>query len=61
MGYSPWRHKESDTTERLHFHFLSGIEARGILAPHPGIEPLPLVLEGKVLTPGPPGKSGDFP
>ena len=20
--YSPWGHKESDTTERLHFHFL---------------------------------------
>ena len=22
-GYSPWGRKESDTTERLHFHFLS--------------------------------------
>ena len=22
MGYSPWGHKESDTTELLHFHFL---------------------------------------
>ena len=21
MGYSPWCRKESDTTERLHFHF----------------------------------------
>ena len=21
MGYSPWGHKESDTTERLHFDF----------------------------------------
>ena len=21
MGYSPWGHKESDTTERLHFTF----------------------------------------
>ena len=21
MGYSPWGHKESDRTERLHFHF----------------------------------------
>ena len=21
MGYSPWGHKESDTTERLNFHF----------------------------------------
>ena len=23
MGYSPWGHKESDTTERLHFLSLS--------------------------------------
>ena len=23
MGYSPWGRKESDTTEQLHFHFLS--------------------------------------
>ena len=23
VGYSPWGHKESDTTERLHFHFQS--------------------------------------
>ena len=22
MGYSPWGRKESDATERLHFHFL---------------------------------------
>ena len=21
VSYSPWGHKESDTTERLHFHF----------------------------------------
>ena len=21
VGYSPWGHKASDTTERLHFHF----------------------------------------
>ena len=27
VGYSPWGHKESDTTERLHFHFsLSELE-----------------------------------
>ena len=25
MGYSPRGHKESDTTKRLHFHFLSYI------------------------------------
>ena len=24
-GYSPWGRKESDTTERLHFHFKYGI------------------------------------
>ena len=23
MGYSPWGRKESDRTERLHFHFLA--------------------------------------
>ena len=23
VGYSPWGRKESDTTERLHFHFFS--------------------------------------
>ena len=23
VGYSPWGHKESDTTHRLHFHFPS--------------------------------------
>ena len=32
-------------------------EAYGILAPRPGIEPAPAVLEGKVLTPGPTGNS----
>ena len=31
VGYSPWGRKESDRTERLHFHF--GHEACGILAP----------------------------
>ena len=33
VGYSPWGRKESDTTERLHFHFsLSCIgEGNGIL------------------------------
>ena len=34
-----------------------GHEARGILAPPPGIEPSPPALEGEVLTTGPPGKS----
>ena len=39
--------------------WFSGPGAWGILATHPGIEPSPLVLEGKVLTTGPPGKSSD--
>ena len=34
-----------------------GPGACGILAPHPGIEPTPPVLEGEVLTTGPLGKS----
>ena len=29
MGYSPWGHKESDTTERLHFHFFNKL-----ISPH---------------------------
>ena len=33
-----------------------GHEARGILAPWPGIEHAPPALEGEVLTTGPPGK-----
>ena len=32
-------------------------KACGILAPRPGIEPVPSALEGDVLAPGPPGKS----
>ena len=34
-----------------------GREARGILAPQPGIEPAPPALEGDVLTTGLPGMS----
>ena len=34
-----------------------GHEACGILAPRPGIEPVPSALEGEVLTTGLPGKS----
>ena len=37
--------------------WLLGLEACGILAPYPGIEPTPPALEGRVLTTGPPGKS----
>ena len=35
VGYSPWGHKESDTTERLQFtslHFLSGSEVKSLPA-----------------------------
>ena len=35
----------------------SGLQACGILAPQPWIEPVPPVLEGEVLTIGLPGKS----
>ena len=29
MGCSPWGHEESDTTERLHFHFSISCIAEG--------------------------------
>ena len=31
VGYSPWGRKESDTTERLHFHFLLGKVPPGLI------------------------------
>jgi len=34
----------------LFYVWFSGCEACGILAVQPGIEPVPLILEGKVLT-----------
>ena len=37
-----------------------GLKASEILDPQPGIEPIPPVLEGEVLTTEPPGKSLDF-
>ena len=37
-----------------------GREACGILAPWPGIEPAPPILEGEILTTGPPGKSREI-
>ena len=39
--------------------WFSGRDARGILAPRPGIEPAPPALKGEVLTTGLPGKSPD--
>ena len=45
-------------TNILFFMFwFFGCEARGILAPWPGIKLASPALEGKVLTTGPPGKS----
>ena len=38
-------------------HRLSCPEARGILVPRPGIEPMSPALAGRFLTTGPPGKS----
>ena len=37
VGYRPWGRKESDTTERLHFHFMNMqlIELCIICTPHP--------------------------
>ena len=39
-GYSPWGHKESDTTEQLHFHFLLSYigEGNGNPLPCPCLE-----------------------
>ena len=39
------------------FWFFLGHKACEILAPQPGIEPVPSALEGEVLITGPPGKS----
>ena len=39
---------------------LFGQEACGISVPWPGIDPIPTVLEGKVLTTGPPGKPPQY-
>ena len=38
MGYSPRGCKESDTTERLHFHFHSMGKARDLLKKFGGIK-----------------------
>ena len=40
--------------------FFFGHETCGILAPLPGIEPVPSALEDELLTTGLPGKSHDF-
>ena len=41
----------------LFYVLVFGLEACGIIAPQPGIEPTPYALEGEILTTGPLGKS----
>ena len=38
VGYSPWGHKESDTTERLHFPFLSFVFIISNLHQNPDVD-----------------------
>ena len=45
----------------LFLFWIFGFKACGILVPQPGVEPTSLVLEGKVLTIGPPGKFQWYP
>ena len=52
MGNSPWDHKESDTIEQLHFHFLSF--SRGIFSPQ-GLNPGSPALQVDWLPSEPPG------
>ena len=40
--------------------WIFGCEACGILAPQPGMEPVPPTLEDEVLTTGLPGKSQNY-
>ena len=35
MGYSPWGHRESDTTERLHRHDINGCSIGGSVIENP--------------------------
>ena len=41
VGYSPWGCKESDTTERLHFHFLDELHPTLPFTPQPVSYPIP--------------------
>ena len=47
---------ESDTILLLFMLWFFGHEECGIFIPQPGIEPASPVLDGEVLTTGPPGK-----
>ena len=52
-GYSPWGREESDTTERLHFHFSLSCTGGGN---GPGIELGSLALQADSLPAELPGK-----
>ena len=41
----------------LFYVLVFGLEACGIIAPQPGVEPTSYALEGEILTTGPLGKS----
>ena len=56
-GYSPWGRKESDMTERLHFHFPK-IERRGFPG-GPVVESLPAKAGDTGSVPGP-GRSHEL-
>ena len=44
MGYGSWGHKKSDTTERLHFHFLSMVSQLLLQSSSPPPACLPGIL-----------------
>ena len=56
-GYSPWNRKESDTTEQLTLTIYYNFVTCMILIPQPGMEPMSLHWDHRVLTTGPPRKS----
>ena len=56
VGYSPWGHKESDTTEQLSFPFPFWPWSLWDLISPTKIEPTPPALEGEVLITKLPGK-----
>ena len=72
VGYSLWGRKESDTTERLHFHLASSalVEYWSELPfltpgelPNPGIKPTSLTspaLAGRFFTTSAPGKQNGY-
>ena len=61
VGYSPWGCKELEMTKHAHKYICLGIWPWGMwYLAWPGMETVPLALEGKVLIPEAPGKSLNF-